>query len=83
MEAAAYPAWPVPVLLGLCGALLSALLVLYLQDRRASRDDHKDLFRLIAELSRQGAETSANVLVLLERSGGSVRKDSEPADASG
>ena len=83
MEAAAYPAWLVPILLGLCGALLSALLVLYLQDRRANRDDHKDLFRLISELSKQGAETSANVLVLLERTGGSAPKDSGPADGSG
>ena len=63
--------WLVPVLLGFCGALL----VLYLQDRKANREDHKDLYRIVSE-------TSANVLVLLERTGGSAPKDSGPADGS-
>lgn len=79
MAAAAYPASLVPVLPGRCGALL----VLYLQGRRANRDDRKNLFRLISELSKQGAETRANVLVPLERMGGSAPKNSGPADGCG
>ena len=65
MEAAAYLVWLVPVLLGFCGALL----VLYLRDRKANRQGHKDLYRIVSE-------TSANVLLLLERTGGSAPKDS-------
>ena len=82
MEAAAYPAWLVPslgvicaALIGFCGALLSVLVYLYLQDRKSNSDEHWDLFRLVSGIR-------ADLGVLLERTGGHAPRDAETTGGS-
>lgn len=81
MEAAKYPAWLVPVLLGACTlmfgactALLGTLVKVYLGYRDRNAREHAELFRAVSQIS-------GNMLVLLERTGGPAPKP--PSESGG
>lgn len=74
MDAATYPVWLVPVLLGACTlmsgactALLGTLVKVYLGARDRNAREHAELFRTVLQIS-------GNMLVLLERTGGPAPK---------
>lgn len=73
-----YPTWVVLTLcvicamLGFCGALLSFIIYLFIQDLKSNSDEHRNLFRLVSGIS-------GGVRVLLERTEVSAPKGSGTA----
>lgn len=85
MKTAEFPkwfCWIVPILLSVCGALLSVILIFYMGDREATREDQRELRRSVQELTAKVAETNAKVLILLGHAGGPAPKSSESAGGS-